>query len=95
MLIGIGYLLRVPLFQWLIGEFKTSFFVIDVLQCIGLSLILIVVIYRLTCKKTLLFSILMLLFSTSKVALMLSLFWLDAEKQTNRHKINEVNFRFN
>ncbi|WP_339623835.1 heparan-alpha-glucosaminide N-acetyltransferase domain-containing protein [uncultured Winogradskyella sp.] len=61
MLIGIGYLLRVPLFQWLIGEFKTSFFVIDVLQCIGLSLILIVVIYRLTCKKTLLFSILMLL----------------------------------
>ncbi|WP_111683033.1 heparan-alpha-glucosaminide N-acetyltransferase domain-containing protein [Winogradskyella tangerina] len=62
MLIGIGYLLRIPIFEWLIGEFRTYFLVIDVLQCIGLSLILIVVIYTLTCKKTLLFSIIMLLF---------------------------------
>lgn len=62
MLIGIGYLLRIPIFEWLIGEFRTYFLVIDVLQCIGLSLILIVLIYTLTCKKTLLFSIIMLLF---------------------------------
>ncbi len=60
MLIGIGYLLRVPIFEWLVGKFNTSFLVIDVLQCIGLSLILIVIIYRLTFKKTLIFSILML-----------------------------------
>lgn len=61
MLIGIGYLLRIPIFEWLIGEFRTYFLVIDVLQCIGLSLILIVAIYTITCKKTLLFSLLMLL----------------------------------
>ena len=60
MLIGIGYLLRIPIFEWLIGEFRTYFLVVDVLQCIGLSLILIVAIYILSCKKTLLFSILML-----------------------------------
>lgn len=62
MLIGIGYLLRVPIFEWLVGKFNSYFLVIDVLQCIGLSLILIVVIYRLTFKKTLIFSILMLIF---------------------------------
>ncbi len=60
MLIGIGYLLRVPIFEWLIGKFNGYFLIIDVLQCIGLSLIIIVIIYRLTCRKTLIFSILML-----------------------------------
>jgi uncharacterized membrane protein len=62
MLIGIGYSLRIPIFEWLIGAFNSSFLVVDVLQCIGLSLVIIVIIYRLTFKKTLLFSILMLLF---------------------------------
>lgn len=62
MLIGIGYSLRIPVFEWLIGKFNSYFLIIDVLQCIGLSLIIIVIIYRLTFKKTLLFSILMLLF---------------------------------
>ncbi len=62
MLIGIGYLLRIPIFEWFLGKFRTYFLVIDVLQCIGLSLILIVAIYRMTCKKTLLFSVLMLIF---------------------------------
>lgn len=57
MLIGIGYLLRAPVFQWLMGEFNSYFLVVDVLQCIGLSLIIIVLIYKLTFKKTLLFSI--------------------------------------
>ena len=61
MLIGIGYLLRVPLFEWLIGEFNDYFLIVDVLQCIGLSLICIVIIYRITCKKTLIFSLLMLI----------------------------------
>ena len=60
MLIGIGYLLRVPIFEWLVGRFDGYFLIIDVLQCIGLSLITIVIIYKLTFKKTLLFSIFML-----------------------------------
>lgn len=61
MLIGIGYLLRVPIFEWLFGKFNSYFLIIDVLQCIGLSLILTVVVYRLAFKKTLVFSIVMLL----------------------------------
>ena len=57
MLIGIGYALRIPIFRWLTGSFGTYFMVIDVLQIIGLSLILIVVLYILCQKKILLFSI--------------------------------------
>lgn len=60
MLIGIGYLLRVPIFEWLVGEFNSYFLVIDVLQCIGLSLIGVVLLYKLTLKNTLVFSVLML-----------------------------------
>ena len=60
MLMGIGYLLRVPIFEWLIGKFNSYFLIIDVLQCIGLSLIGIVFIYTITFRKTLIFSILML-----------------------------------
>lgn len=60
MLIGIGYILRVPIFEWLFGKFSSYFLIVDVLQCIGLSLILIVLVYQITFKKTLLFSILML-----------------------------------
>ena len=59
MLVGIGYALRIPIFRWLTGSFGTYFLVIDVLQCIGLSLILIVGIYLLTRKKTLIFSVVM------------------------------------
>jgi uncharacterized membrane protein len=62
MLIAIGYSLRIPFFSWLSGDFPNSFLIIDVLQCIGLSLILIVLIYKFTFKKTLIFSILMFLF---------------------------------
>ncbi|NRD22505.1 DUF1624 domain-containing protein [Winogradskyella litoriviva] len=61
MLIGIGYILRVPIFEWLFGKFNTYFLIVDVLQCIGLSLIIIVVFYKLTFKKTLIFSILMVI----------------------------------
>ncbi len=64
MLIGIGYALRIPLFRWLTGSFGTYFMVIDVLQIIGLSLILIVCVYILCQKKTLLFSIIMLCLGT-------------------------------
>ncbi|MBO3117767.1 DUF1624 domain-containing protein [Winogradskyella sp. DF17] len=60
MLIGIGYALRIPIFEWFLGEFRTYFMVVDVLQCIGLSLILVILIYLITMRKTLVFSILML-----------------------------------
>ena len=42
MLIGIGYLLRIPVFQWLNGYFSIAILKVDVLQIIGLSLIAIV-----------------------------------------------------
>lgn len=61
MLIVIGYLLRIPFFTWLIGDFNTYFLVIDVLQCIGLSLILIVSIYYLCFKNCMLFSLCVLI----------------------------------
>ena len=60
MLIGIGYLLRIPVFRWLSGIFGTYFMVIDVLQCIGLSLIFIVFFYKLSQKNTTFFSVVML-----------------------------------
>ena len=59
MLIGIGYALRVPIFRWFSGNFDTYFLVIDVLQCIGLSLILIVFFYKFVQRKVLVFSVLM------------------------------------
>ena len=61
MLIGIGYLLRIPIFEWLLGEFHTYFLVVDVLQIIGLSLITIVGLYYVCFKDTTLFSMVCLL----------------------------------
>jgi uncharacterized membrane protein len=60
-LIGVGYLIRIPFFAWFSGYFNSYFLVIDVLQCIGLSLILIIVLYYLCAKKTGLFSIILVL----------------------------------
>lgn len=57
MLIGIGYLLRLPFLSWLSGHFSTYFLVTDVLQIIGLSLICIIGLYYLCLKNTYLFSI--------------------------------------
>ncbi len=45
LLIGIGYSLRINIKDWLFGHFNTYFLVIDVLQCIGLALILLICIY--------------------------------------------------
>lgn len=59
-LIFVGYLIRIPILQWLSGGFNTYFLVIDVLQCIGLSLILIIAIYFISNKKIRLFSLLCL-----------------------------------
>ncbi len=57
-LIFVGYLIRSPILQWLSGSFNTYFLVIDVLQCIGLSLIVIIIFHFLSVKNTTLFSIL-------------------------------------
>jgi len=59
-LIAIGYLLRIPFYYWIQGYFNTYFLVIDVLQVIGLSLILLVLLYVLTFKYTRILSILYL-----------------------------------
>ncbi|MDW5289804.1 heparan-alpha-glucosaminide N-acetyltransferase domain-containing protein [Formosa sp. PL04] len=40
-LILIGYILRIPIFHWLSGHFNSYFLVIDVLQIIGISLLLL------------------------------------------------------
>ena len=60
-LIGIGYLLRIPFWSWFSGYFNSYFLVIDVLQCIGLSLILLVITYWLVQKKRFIFSTVLLL----------------------------------
>lgn len=61
MLMGIGYALRIPIFRWLSGNFDTYFLVVDVLQCIGLSLILIIFFYKLVQKNVIVFALLMLI----------------------------------
>lgn len=45
LLIVIGYALRIDIFGWLYGDFSSYVLVIDVLQCIGLSLILLIICY--------------------------------------------------
>ncbi|OAD44548.1 hypothetical protein LPB303_12930 [Polaribacter atrinae] len=55
-LIALGYSLRIPIFSWFAGIFNNYFLVIDVLQIIGLSLILIIFFYFICYKKTVLFS---------------------------------------
>lgn len=50
MLVGIGYALRMNIGGLLIGEIYDGFYMIDVLQCIGISLLLIITVYLLTYK---------------------------------------------
>ena len=60
MLIGIGYALRIPFFSWMKGSFDTYFLVIDVLQCIGLSLLLLIGLYLLCRKNSYVLSVVLL-----------------------------------
>ena len=55
MLIGIGYALRIPVFDWLALKFSVYVLVTDVLQIIGLSLICLVILYQLCLRRCLLF----------------------------------------
>ena len=57
LLIVIGYSLRINLVSWFQGYFDTYFLVIDVLQCIGLSLILLIGLHMLFKHHSYLFSI--------------------------------------
>ncbi|MDO5969654.1 heparan-alpha-glucosaminide N-acetyltransferase domain-containing protein [Flavivirga aquimarina] len=57
LLIGIGYSLRINLVSWFSGYFSSYFFVIDVLQCIGLSLIILVCLHILFKHYSYIFSI--------------------------------------
>ena len=65
MLIAIGYTLRAPVFDWIQGVFRDYFLIVDVLQCIGLSLLITVLIYLATFKKSAVFSIIMFLLATT------------------------------
>ncbi|NRA93949.1 MAG: DUF1624 domain-containing protein [Psychroserpens sp.] len=57
LLIGIGYGLRINIFDWLDGQFNPYMFVVDVLQCIGLSLILLIGFFKLFHRSNLSLSI--------------------------------------
>ncbi len=56
LLLGIGYSLRINLLSWFYGHFSTYFLVIDVLQCIGVSLIILVCLHILFKNYSYLFS---------------------------------------
>lgn len=51
MLLVVGYSLRVNLKDWFNGYFNTYFLTVDVLQCIGLSLVLIISLYTILNKN--------------------------------------------
>jgi len=57
LLIGLGYLLRVNFLSWFSGDFNTRFLAVDVLQCIGLSLILLIGLHLIFRKYSYLFSV--------------------------------------
>jgi len=59
LLLFIGYTLRVDFWGWFQGKFYTYFLVIDVLQCIGLSLILMVILYKLFKGNTYVLSVIL------------------------------------
>jgi uncharacterized membrane protein len=60
-LIGIGYFLRINFLDWFSGYFNTSFLAVDILHCIGLSLLLTVIIFFIFNKKIIIFSIITLI----------------------------------
>ncbi|WP_111307428.1 heparan-alpha-glucosaminide N-acetyltransferase domain-containing protein [Confluentibacter sediminis] len=61
LLLFIGYTLRVDFFDWFQGKFYPYFLVVDVLQCIGLSLILMVALYYVFKANTYVLSIVLVI----------------------------------
>lgn len=72
-LLLIGYLLRLNIFGLFMGEIYDSFYFVDVLHCIGLSLLGIIMIYLLTYKRA------KLLFPTILVSITLLLFLFEPQ----------------
>ncbi|MDN3665886.1 heparan-alpha-glucosaminide N-acetyltransferase domain-containing protein [Algibacter miyuki] len=64
LLLLIGYGLRLDIFNWLSGNFNNRFFVVDVLQCIGLALITLVGLHLILKKYNYLFSIVLVILGT-------------------------------
>ncbi|MGC1473028.1 MAG: heparan-alpha-glucosaminide N-acetyltransferase domain-containing protein [Psychroserpens sp.] len=62
LLIVIGYLLRIDIFGWFRGEFHDNSLAVDVLQCIGLSLLILTFCYILLRKHLKLLSFLLFVF---------------------------------
>lgn len=60
MLIILGYLLRMDALSWLRGNFNSYFLEVDVLHCIGLSLLITIVLYKLFSYNTYVFSVILL-----------------------------------
>lgn len=65
LLIAIGYSLRINLVNWFSGRFNYNFLAVDVLQCIGLSLIILVGLYVLFKKHTYILSIILVVLGTA------------------------------
>ncbi|WP_242086564.1 heparan-alpha-glucosaminide N-acetyltransferase domain-containing protein [Aestuariivivens sediminis] len=65
LLIGIGYSLRINVFNWLTGHFNTNFLAVDVLQCIGLSLILLVGLHLILKRHSYVLSTVLAIFGTA------------------------------
>lgn len=61
LLLFIGYTLRIDFFGWLQGKFYPYFLVVDVLQCIGLSLIFMVGLYYLFKSNTYILSVILVI----------------------------------
>ena len=60
LLLAIGYSLRLNVFDWFSGYFNPDFWVVDVLQCIGLSLIILVGLHCIFKKYSYVFSLILL-----------------------------------
>lgn len=65
LLIAIGYALRAPIFYWFMGEFPKSFLTIDVLHCIGLSLIITVLLFVISNQKPIIFGTILFILATA------------------------------
>ncbi|ALJ06714.1 hypothetical protein APS56_03395 [Pseudalgibacter alginicilyticus] len=61
LLLTIGYSLRINIFSWFQGSINTYFLVVDVLQCIGLSLIILVGFHVLLKNHSYIFSVVLFL----------------------------------
>jgi len=78
-LLAIGYLLRLNFFGLLSGQLYNSFYLVDVLHCIGLSILGIIGIYLLTIKRN------KLLFPSILLATTLVLFIMEPQYKQYAH----------